>query len=90
MSYLLIEPDGTKHQLNFENIADIQTAIENVHEMLDIISRNIDACKGRILEKNIPKVAGEVFEVAYSMPSKGCLSETVSKMSKVSIPETPY
>lgn len=76
MYYKLIElSDGTEHELEYENICDIQACLR-------IISEFKRAVKFRNYKK--------IVMITKFMPNLECLSATLQKLLKVSVPDTPY
>jgi len=74
-------PKTVIHQLDFENIADIQACLRIVNEI-----------KKAIVIKNGKIVGGDakVREITHRLPNIECLPETIEKMSEVTVPVTDY
>ena len=91
MNYLITELDGTKHEFDFENIADMQVCTTTIQKLKDVLRiPGIRDHNGRILKEHIPRIKKEMFDIVCNLPNIECLPETIEKIDKVSIPITDY
>ncbi len=86
MHYELRELDSNQieviHELDFENIADIQVCLEIVRELKK--TRTPDGKGGLICD------CKRMEDIVRGLPNIECLPETIRKMSKVTVPVTDY
>lgn len=80
MEYKLYETEtGIEHELEFENIADIQCCLHVVYALKQL--------------RKGPKTPEDKKRFEYdvkNIPGINCLPETIQKMSKVTVPVTEY
>ena len=87
MDYKLYEfgESTVEHDLEFENIADIQCCLGIVHKLKQL--GDISSSGKYSLSKSHIILMQSIVK---NIPNIECLPETIQKMSKVTVPETDY
>ena len=66
----------TTHDLEFENIVDIQCCLETVQKLKEAFKK--------------PNAKEEIYNIVRWLPNLECLDDTIERMSAVTVPVTDY